>query len=68
MCRIAFWQWVFTRVEVKRCRLDNEIGEMLGAQLDAEKCAGRPVRLVLSRISARAVKLLFRKLVKAIVQ
>ena len=49
LCRIAFWQWVFTRIEVKRCRLDNEIGEALGSQLDAEKAAGRPVRLVRDR-------------------
>jgi hypothetical protein len=66
LCRIAFWQWVFTRIEVKRCRLNNEIGAALGAQLDAEKAAGRPVRLVRSRISAKAVKLLFRELVKVL--
>ncbi len=66
LCRIAFWQWVFTRIEVKRSRLDNEIGEILGTQLDAEKAAGRPVRLVRSRISAKAAKLLFRELVKVI--
>ncbi|GAX41456.1 hypothetical protein NIES4075_24290 [Tolypothrix sp. NIES-4075] len=66
LCRIAFWQWVFTRVEAKRSRIDNEIGAALGAQLDAEKAAGRPVRLVRSRISAKAAKLLFRKLVEAL--
>lgn len=66
LCRIAFWQWVFTRIEVKRCRLDNEIGAVLGTQLDAEKAAGRPVRLVRARISAKAAKLLFRELVKTI--
>jgi len=66
LCRIAFWQWVFTRIEVKRCRLDNEIGAALGSQLDAEKAAGRPVRLVRSRISAKAAKLLFRELVKVL--
>jgi hypothetical protein len=46
LCRIAFWQWVFTRIKVKRNRLDNEIGAALGSQLDDEKAAGRPVRLV----------------------
>jgi hypothetical protein len=51
---------------VKRNRLDNEIGAALGSQLDAEKAAGRPVRLVLLRISAKAAKLLFRELVKII--
>ncbi|MGI2909433.1 hypothetical protein [Tolypothrix sp. VBCCA 56010] len=49
LCRIAFWQWVFTRISVKRCRLDNEIGATLATQLDAQKAQGRPVRLVRSR-------------------
>lgn len=75
LCRIAFWQWVFTRIEVKRCRLDNEIGQTLGSQLDLEKAAGRPIKLVrsalrccasLSRISAKACKLLFKELVKVL--
>jgi Transposase len=68
LCRIAFWQWVFTRIEVKRCRLDNEIGKLLGLLLDEEKAAGRPVRLVRSRISAKAAKLLFRELVKNLLE
>jgi len=51
---------------VKRCRLDNEIGAALGTQLDDEKAAGRPVRLVRSRISVKAAKLLFRELVKVL--
>ncbi|MGI2907202.1 IS110 family transposase [Tolypothrix sp. VBCCA 56010] len=56
LCRIAFWQWVFTRIEVKRCRLNNEIGAALGAQLDAEKAAGRPIRLVRSRCLCQSCK------------
>ncbi|BAZ66289.1 hypothetical protein NIES4106_10390 [Fischerella sp. NIES-4106] len=67
LCRIALWQWVFTRIEPKHSRLKNEIGEVLGQQLDQEKAAGRPVRLVRSRIAVKASKLLFRELVKAIV-
>nr|WP_236117266.1 hypothetical protein [Hassalia byssoidea] len=66
LCRIARGKWVFTRIEVKRCRLDNEIGSALGSQMDAEKAAGRPVRLVRSRISAKAAKLLFKKLVEGL--
>lgn len=66
LCRKAFWQWVFTRIEPKRTRLKNEIGEKLGEFLDAEKVAGKPIRLVRSRVSARAAKLLFKELVKAI--
>jgi hypothetical protein len=68
LCRIAFWQWVFTRIEPKRNRLKNEIGQILGTCLDEEKAAGRPVRLVRSRISAKAAKLLFRELVKNLLE
>jgi hypothetical protein len=67
LCRIAFWQWIFTRISVKRCRLDNEIGEILGAQLDSEKTAGRPVRLVLTRSLCQGCKAAMRDfLVKTI--
>ena len=64
--RIAVWLWVFTRIEVKRNRVKNEIGKQLGTQLDREKEAGRPVRLVRARIAAKAVKLLFKYLVDEI--
>lgn len=64
LCRKAFWQWVFTRIEVKRSRLNNSIGEKLGAMLDKEKAAGRPVKLVRMKVAANAAKLLFRELVK----
>jgi hypothetical protein len=67
LCRIALWQWVFTRIEPKRTRLKNEIGQVLGQQLDEEKAAGRPVKLVRSRIAAKAAKLLFRELIKALI-
>ncbi|BAZ69159.1 MAG: transposase [Pelatocladus maniniholoensis HA4357-MV3] len=67
LCRIALWQWVFTRIEPKRNRLKNEIGELLGGQLDSEKAAGRPVKLVRSRIAAKAAKLLFRELIKTLI-
>lgn len=64
LCRKAFWQWVFSRLEVKRCRLDNEIHTQLCEFLDAEKVSGKPIRLVRSRVASKAVKLLFRELVK----
>ncbi|MBD2773193.1 IS110 family transposase [Iningainema tapete] len=64
LCRKALWQWVFTRIEPKNSRLKNEIGKKLGKQLDDEKAAGRPPRLVRSRIAAKACKLLFKELVK----
>ncbi|BDA68231.1 hypothetical protein MicvaDRAFT_1744 [Calothrix sp. PCC 7716] len=64
LCRKALWQWVFTALEPKKRRLNNEITEILCAYLDAEKASGKPVRLVRSRVAVRAVKLLFRELVK----
>ena len=66
LCRMALWQWVFTRLEPARCRLKNEIGEFLGDLIDEEKANGRPVRLVRSRISAEAARLLFRALTDGI--
>ncbi|MEG4323666.1 MULTISPECIES: transposase [unclassified Microcoleus] len=64
LCRRAFWQWVFTRIEVQRCRLKNDIGDRLGEFMDVEKLSGRSVRLVRSRVAAKAVKLLFKELVR----
>lgn len=64
LCRKALWQWVFTRIEPKRSRLKNEIGKSLGEKLDAEKQAGRPVKLVRMKIAAIGVRLLFRELSK----
>lgn len=63
LCRRALWQWIFTRVEVKRARMMNDIGDRLGEIMDEEKASGRPVRLVRSRVAAKAVKLLFKELV-----
>ncbi|MEH1870661.1 IS110 family transposase [Nostoc sp.] len=64
LCRKSLWQWVFTRIEPKRSRLKNDIGKILGEQLDSEKAAGRPVKLVRNRVAAKGARLLFRELVK----
>lgn len=66
LCRKALWQWVFTRIEPRRTRLSNEIGRQLGDAIDAEKASGRPVKLVRSRIAAKATKLLFKELVRVL--
>jgi transposase len=63
-CRKAFWQWVFTKLEIRKSRLKNDLGKVLGEILDIEKASGRPVALVRSRVAARAAKLLFKELVK----
>lgn len=66
ICRIALWQWVFTRIEPKHSRLKNDIGKSLGEKLDIEKAAGRPIKLVRMKIAAIGCRLLFRELVKAL--
>jgi transposase len=62
LCRAALWQWVFTRLEPKHCRLKNSVGQQLGEYLDNQKTAGHPVKLVRMRVAAKAVKLLFKQL------
>ncbi|MBE9209179.1 transposase [Nostoc sp. LEGE 06077] len=64
LCRLSLWQWVYTRLEPKRSRLKNEIGEFLGEKLVAEKEAGRPIKLVRMKIAGIGTRLLFRELVK----
>lgn len=63
LCRIAFWQWLFTRIEPPKRRLKTDIGKLLGDRLDKEK-QHKPVKLARSRVCAYAVDLLFRELVK----
>ncbi len=67
LCRRALWQWIFTRIEPARARLQNDIGSRLGEIMDAEKASGRPVRLVRSRVAASSVKLLFKELTHELV-
>jgi hypothetical protein len=64
LCRIALWQWVFCRLEIKRCRPPSKVGQLLGQVVDAEKASGKPVRLIRMRVAAKAVRLLFYELVK----
>ena len=66
LCRKSLWQWVFTKIEPQRSRLKNDIGKTLGEQLDTEKAAGRPVKLVRNRVAAKGARLLFRELVKVL--
>jgi Transposase/Transposase IS116/IS110/IS902 family len=68
LCRKCLWQWVFCRLEPRSRRLDNEVTRSLCTYLDQEKKSGKPIRLVRARVAARAVKLLFRELVKEIGQ
>ena len=68
LCLMGLWQWINIRTQPLHNRLNNEIGELLGKELDQEKANGRPVRLVRSRICAKAARLLFKELVKELVR
>ena len=67
LCRMALWQWIFTRVEPKRTRVKSHLGKQLGELLDAEKKT-RPVKLARSRVCSKAAAMLFRELVKELSQ
>ena len=64
LCRRALWQWVFSGVEPVK-RRTNPILSDLGVFVDAEKLAGKPVKLVRMRVAVKGVKLLFKELVSA---
>lgn len=68
LCRTALWQWVFTRIEVQRSRPNTPVAQALVAVFEAEKASNTPIKLVRSRVFARAVALLFQELVAAINQ
>lgn len=63
VCRVALWQWLFTRIEVHRCRPSNDVGKTIGKIVDDMKEGGRPVRLIRMTAVAKASKLLFKDLV-----
>lgn len=57
------WQWVFSRIEVKRSRPKSAIAQTLAEMYDNEK-KSKPIKLVRSRVAAKASVLLFREMVK----
>lgn len=57
LCRKSLWQWVYTRIEPKLARLKNDIGKILGEQLDTEKAQGRLIKLVRNRIAAKGARM-----------
>jgi Transposase len=63
VCRVALWQWLFTRIEPLRNRPNNDVGNAIGKIVDDMKENGRPVRLIRMTAIAKASKLLFKDLV-----
>ncbi|MGI0488521.1 IS110 family transposase [Pantanalinema rosaneae CENA516] len=68
LCRKAIWQWVFTMIEPRRTRssVGSEIVEELGSLCDQLKANGTRgnIRIIRSKVSAKAATLLFRELLK----
>jgi Transposase len=67
LCRKALWQWVFSRIEPHKTRLNNEIGRVLGVYLDEAKAKGQPIKLARMKCTNKAVRMLFDELVKELV-
>lgn len=67
ICRVALWQWIFTRIEPQRARLQNPTVDKLSAYFLEAKNQKQPIRLVRSRLAAKTVRALWRELVAEIV-
>jgi transposase len=67
VCRKALWQWIFTRIEPQRNRPLNTTVDKLVAYFVEAKSQKQPIRLVRSRLAAKAARALWRELVAEIV-
>lgn len=66
LCRVALWQWLFTRIEVKKNRPKTAQGQKLGQMLDNLKAGGTPVKLARSRVMCKAAEMLFYDLLESL--
>lgn len=66
LCRKALWQWTFTRLDVVRNRPKTEVGTRLGERVDKYKLSGMPAQKRRSKVSAKAVEMLFAELLKRV--
>jgi transposase len=67
VCRKALWQWIFTRIEPQKNRPNNSSTANLIAYFVEAKNQKQPIRLVRSRLAAKAARALWRELVAEIV-
>lgn len=63
LCRTALWQWMFTRIEVKRNRPDSDVIREIAQRFDALKKAKVPIALARSRVRGHVARRLFYALV-----
>jgi hypothetical protein len=67
VCRKALWQWIFTRIEPQKNRPNNSTVDKLISYFVEAKNQKQPIRLVRSRLAAKAARALWRELVAEIV-
>lgn len=68
VCRKALWQWIFTRIEPQKNRPTNPTVDKLVNYFVEAKNQKQPIRLVRSRLAAKAARALWRELVSEIVR
>lgn len=66
LCRRALWQWLFTKIEVRKNRPNTPQAQLLGELLDQHKVNKTPLKLARSRTICKAVELLFYDLLDSI--
>jgi transposase len=62
LCRTAFWQWCFTRIEKKTSRLKGELGDKLHSKYTELLCSN-PTKLARSKFHAYTARQIFYDLV-----
>jgi len=67
VCRKALWQWIFTRIEPQKNRPTNPAVDKLITYFVEAKNQKQPIRLVRSRLAAKAARALWRELVAEMV-
>lgn len=64
LCRKAFWQWIFTRIEPAKSRKNNPLLEELYQWMRHPKRRGTPIQLLRMKVAAKAARMIFDRLVE----
>jgi hypothetical protein len=63
LCRKTLWQWVFTRVETTKGRMNNDVLKELYEWMHDPERKGTPIRLLRLKTASKGVRMLFDHLV-----
>ncbi|WP_124978540.1 IS110 family transposase [Aphanothece sacrum] len=63
LCRKTLWQWVFTRVETTKGRMNNDVLKELYLWMHDPERKGTPIRLLRLKTASKGVRMLFDHLV-----